>query len=102
MRSDFDRARGLMARLYMPEDRGMIFVYDQEEPRAFWMKNTILPLDMVFMDAGKKVVEIKKNILPCKLDPCPTYLSVASAQFVLELNAGTADRIGLSIGDQMY
>ena len=102
MKSSVDQARGLMSRLYLAPDRGMIFAYDRERPLTFWMKNTMLPLDIIFFDARKKVVDMKKNAVPCKVDSCLLYPSQVPAQFVLELNAGTADRIHLSVGDQMY
>lgn len=102
MDDGFERRNGLMSRLYLAPDRGMIFVYDSEQPLTFWMKNTFLPLDIIFLDARRRVVNIQKNAVPCKIDSCSLYPSVVPAQFVVELNAGTADRIHLSVGDQMY
>ncbi len=100
--TNLERAKGLMSRLYLAPDRGMVFAYDREQLLNFWMKNTLLSLDIVFLDAQKKVVSIQRNALPCKADPCWLYPSGAPAQYILELNAGMADRIHLSIGDQMY
>lgn len=96
-----ERAQGLMSRLYMSSNRGMIFLYPQERPLAFWMKNTRLSLDIIFFDASGRVVDIKNNVPPCQYDPCPTYPSQKPAVTVLELNAGVARQIGLKIGDSM-
>lgn len=97
-----ERSYGLMSRVFLPSDRGMIFVYDREEFRSFWMKNTFIPLDMIFLDAQKKVVDIKKNIPPCHKDLCSFYTSTVPVQYVLEVNGGISDLIGLRLGDRLY
>jgi uncharacterized protein len=95
-----ERTRGLMFRKSLPQDSGMFFIFDGEDQRSFWMKNTLIPLDMIFMDAGYKVVSVAKNVQPCKKDPCQTYPSVKPAKFVLEVNGGMSDSIGLKEGDK--
>lgn len=98
MRTEGDRARGLMFRRYMPEDRGMLFDFEIEQPVMMWMKNTYLPLDMVFISRAGKVVNIARDAEPMSETIIP---SGAPAYAVLELNAGAAARIGLKPGDQV-
>jgi uncharacterized membrane protein (UPF0127 family) len=98
MRTDDQRARGLMHRRFMPEDRGMLFDFKREEPVAMWMKNTYLSLDMVFIDKSGKVVNIAENTEPLSERIIPSAGPVLA---VLELNAGTARRIGLKPGDRL-
>lgn len=99
---DAERARGLMFRDAMPEDRGMLFIHEREEPQAYWMKNTRIPLDILYFDAGRRLVSQQRDVPPCSLgDRCPPYPSDAPARFVLELNAGEAARLGLADGAEM-
>ena len=94
-----EQEHGLMDRTSMPADHGMLFVFPVAEPQTFWMKDTLIPLDMLFFDASHRLVTIRADVLPCKADPCPTYASTAPARYVLELNAGTAAKLGLHKGD---
>lgn len=93
------REHGLMDRTAMPQDHGMLFVFADAEPRTFWMKDTLIPLDMLFFDNAKRLVTILRDVPPCRADPCPVYASGKPARYVLELNAGTAARIGARKGD---
>ncbi|MBR9707162.1 MAG: DUF192 domain-containing protein [Candidatus Diapherotrites archaeon] len=95
---DAERSQGLMFRASLAENAGMWFVFDGEKQRTFWMKNTLIPLDIIFVDSEFKVVDIKSAV-PCESDPCTTYSSKSPAQFVLEVNAGFAKKHSLSIGD---
>ena len=90
-----ERAKGLMFRESMPENRGMLFIFDADAPRAFWMKNTLIPLDMVFIDENMTVVDVL-TAEPCKADPCPSYKS--HGKYVLEINAGLAEKYGVKSG----
>ena len=99
-RTDPERERGLMYRTHMPADHGMLFVFSDAQPRYFWMKNTLIPLDIIFFDAHKRLVNISANTPPCKTPECPTYASAAPAQYVLELNAGMAAKLGLKPGER--
>jgi YVTN family beta-propeller protein len=93
--------RGLMFRKHLPWNVGMLFVFHNEEPRTFWMKNTLIPLDMIFVDSNLKIVDIKENVPPCTQgDECPLYPSQERAQYVLEVNAGFFQENGIKIGDQ--
>ena len=98
MRSGPQRERGLMFRRYLPQDRGMLFDFDVERPVMMWMKNTYLPLDMIFIGHTGKVVGLAENTEPLSEKIIP---SGAPAYGVLEVNAGTAARIGLKIGDSV-
>ena len=99
---DAERARGLMFRDALPEDRGMLFIHDAEVPQAYWMKNTKIPLDILYFDDGRKLVAQQRDVPPCSLgDACPSYPSEAPARYVLELNAGEAARLGLKDGATM-
>jgi len=96
---DAERARGLMFRDEMPSDRGMLFVHEREEPQSYWMKNTRIPLDILYFDNAATLVSQQRDVPPCSLgDRCPPYPSAAPARFVLELNAGEAARLGLKDG----
>ena len=94
-------ARGLMFRTHLPWNAGMLFAYDDEETRRFWMKNTLIPLDMVFFDSSSKIIDIKENVPPCKQEECPTYPSKEPAQYVLEVNAGFVQEKGIKLGDRL-
>ena len=93
-----ERATGLMNRQSLPLDRGMLFVFEQPGLHFFWMKNTLLPLDIVWLSHDKRVLHIEENVPPCKKDPCPAYGPPMKSLYVLEVNAGVAQRQGLSAG----
>ncbi len=95
------RRQGLMHRAGLPDGRGMLFLYPDEAPRAFWMKNVAFPIDIVFFDANWQVVGLTERAPPCPGDPCPLHRSGAPARHVLELPAGTAERLGLGVGDRI-
>ena len=95
------RARGLMYREHLMPGHGMLFVFPDSEPRAFWMKNTKISLDMLFFDAERKLVSVQREVPPCEADPCPTYPSDGPARFVLELNGGASDSLELESGDEL-
>ncbi|HEY6137626.1 MAG TPA: DUF192 domain-containing protein [Thermoanaerobaculia bacterium] len=84
------RSQGLMYRDQLAEDRGMLFFFPQSGEYPFWMKNTLIPLDMIWIDDQRRIVHVKSNVPPCKADPCPSYPPNANASYVLELAAGVA------------
>jgi uncharacterized membrane protein (UPF0127 family) len=92
------RQLGLMYRDTLAENQGMLFLFDNEEVRSFWMKNTVLSLDMIFVNARNEVVTIHKYTTPYSEE---TYVSTKPAKYVLELNAGYADRKKISVGDRI-
>lgn len=87
---DRERMRGLMFRSRMDDDQGMVFVFDRELPLSFWMKNTLIPLDMLYFDSRGRLVSIQHDVPPCRTAMCPSYPSDGPARYVLELNAGRA------------
>lgn len=96
---DAERARGLMFRDAMADDRGMLFIHDAQEPQAYWMKNTRIALDILYFDNDRKLVSQQRGVPPCSLgDACPSYPSNAPARYVLELNAGQAEKLKLQDG----
>lgn len=99
--TDASRERGLMYREHMDADHGMLFVFPQEAPQAFWMKNTKIALDMLFFDREGTLVALHERVPPCISDPCPAYPSNAPAQYVLELNGGAAAKLGVRPGDRL-
>lgn len=96
------RARGLMFRDALADGHGMLFIHDQEERQAYWMKNTRIPLDILYFDGSLRLVSQQRDVPPCSVgDRCPPYPSNAPALYVLELNAGEARRLGLRDGTVM-
>ena len=100
---DASRTRGLMFRDAMPADHGMLFLFDEMQPRVFWMKNTHIPLDILYFDKNYKLVSMQQRVPPCRSagNDCPQYPSTGPAQYVLELNAGVADKLGVKEGDEL-
>ncbi|WP_170759868.1 DUF192 domain-containing protein [Ruegeria lacuscaerulensis] len=93
-----ERARGLMFRESLPQRSGMLFIFDPPQPVAFWMKNTLIPLDIVFVDRAGTVTSVHANAQPGDLTPIEGGDSVFA---VLEINAGLADRYLITPGTQM-
>jgi uncharacterized membrane protein (UPF0127 family) len=93
-----EQARGLMHRTALGEDRGMLFVYDSEEERSFWMRNTLIPLSIAFMDSGGRIVDIQ-DMEPLDDEP-PSYVSAEPAQYALEVNQGFFEEHGIEVGDR--
>ncbi|MBN8547169.1 MAG: DUF192 domain-containing protein [Ignavibacteria bacterium] len=94
--TEYDRQRGLMFRKSMLETQGMLFVFPEEEMQSFWMRNTYISLDMIFIDANKKIVTIHKNT---KTLSDQSYASTKPAKYVLEVVGGFCDRHGVVEGD---
>ncbi len=96
------RQKGLMFRDSMPADHGMLFVFPYTERQAFWMKNTRIPLDILYFDADGGFVSGAFRTPPCTGgDRCPSYPSEARARYVLELNAGVGAALNLATGDKI-
>jgi uncharacterized membrane protein (UPF0127 family) len=95
-----DQARGLMYRRSLEKDSGMLFIFRKEEPQSFWMKNTLIPLDMIFISRDLVIVDIT-TMQPCAAYPCPDYTSRQPAQYVLEINAGYSRSLNILIGDKI-
>src|ERR671914_236929 len=93
--------RRLMFRNHLPWNAGMLFAFNEEGPQIFTMKNTLIPLDMIFVDENSEIVDIIENVPPCKQDPCPLYPSEEPAQYVLEVNAGFVQQNAIQVGDRL-
>jgi hypothetical protein len=92
--------RGLQYRDSMPKDEGMLFIFPQNVQAMFWMKNTLFPLDIIWINEDKKIVHIEKNVPPCLQEICPTYGPTEPVLYVLEVNAGFANANNISVGNQ--
>ncbi len=99
--SPYEHSRGLMFRNQLDLDKGMLFIFKGEKISPFWMKNTLIPLDIIWINQDKKVVFISRNAQPCKKDACPLITPDKKAQYVLELNGGISDKIGLKAGNKI-
>lgn len=93
--------RGLMFVRGLPDDEGMLFLFDQEAPRSFWMKNCEMAIDMVWLDAAFRIVDITHSAPPCTTDPCPHFSPKVPARNVLEMRGGLAKERGLKEGDTL-
>jgi uncharacterized membrane protein (UPF0127 family) len=93
-----EQRRGLMFRRSMADDAGMLFLYEDEEPLSYWMRNTYIPLDIIYINAEGRIVSLVRNAAPLSDRSLP---SGAPAIAVLEVNGGTADRLGFGEGDEV-
>jgi uncharacterized membrane protein (UPF0127 family) len=98
MVDDPDRAMGLMFRAELPEDHGMLFVFDRLDFHGIWMKNCRFPIDIVWLDEERRVVHVAEGVPPCQKDPCTVYRPMRKARFVVEIGAGQARREGIAVG----
>lgn len=94
-----ERAKGLSNREYLREEDGMLFIFDEEGLYSFWMKDTLIPLDIMWIDEDLKIVHIEKNIRP-ETYPA-SYRSPVPARFVLEVNAFFSDTFNIKVGDRV-
>jgi uncharacterized protein len=97
-RTQDEQARGLMFRRSLAPDRGMIFPYNPPRQVAFWMKNTLIPLDMVFIRPDGTIGRIASNAVPMSLEPVPSIDPVSA---VLEIAGGRAAELGFNVGDKV-
>jgi len=99
-----EKQQGLMYRESLDEDAGMFFLYDEEQPLMYWMKNTLIPLDMIFLSADRNIIHIESEVPPCKpleSNDCPGYGPKEEGQYVLEVNGGYAEEHGIEVGDSV-
>lgn len=96
--TDFDRQLGLMKRISMEENQGMLFVFPAEGMQSFWMRNTLFSLDMIFVNSKKEIVTIHKNT---KILSDESYPSTAPAQYVVEVNSGFTSKNKIEVGDKV-
>ncbi len=93
-----EQAQGLMFRRKLARDAGMLFLYKNDRPRGMWMKNTVIPLDMIFIEADGRILKVVERTVPQSLE---TIESGGPARAVLEINGGTASRLEISVGDKV-
>ena len=93
--------KGLMFRRYIANNSGMLFVYPKDNFYSMWMKNCFIPLDLIWLDSKGRVVYIVKNAPPCSKEPCRVYQPMCMARFVIELKAGTVEKLNLKVGDRV-
>lgn len=92
------KMRGLMYRGSLPEDRGMLFVFEDQRMQGFWMKNTLISLDLIFISEDMTITTIFEAD-PCEEDPCQTYDAIA--KYVLEVNKGYSKTHDINVGDKV-
>ncbi len=92
----YKRTAGLMYRRSLPTKAGMLFIYEQSKPRFFWMKNTYISLDIIYVNENMQIVTIQKNQKPLSEKPISSY---RDSMYVVEVNAGFCDKYGINIGD---
>lgn len=95
-----ERAQGLMHRKELAEDKGMLFVFDQEALPGFWMKNMEIPLDIIWISRDQRIIGIKTNALPCR-DSCESIVPPDKIKYALEVNAGFAEKNQVKAGDKV-
>jgi len=96
--NEAERMRGLMDRQNLPDNAGMLFIFQNDEPRSFWMKNTFISLDIIYINSNKEIVSIQKYTQPKSTYSIP---SEKPAMYVLEVNAGFTDKYGIKPGDKI-
>lgn len=94
-------SKGLSFRDELPEDRGMLFIFSHDRKQRFWMRNTFIPLDIIYLDSNYRVVNMALDVEPCAKDPCKKYPSNVPVRYVLEVNAGVGTSLGLKLGDRV-
>jgi uncharacterized membrane protein (UPF0127 family) len=94
-------ANGLMFRPSLPADRGMFLLFEAERYPSIWMRNTLISLDLIYLDNSGMVVGLMSDVPPCAADPCPTYPATEPSRAVLELVAGSIASHGLKVGDKL-
>ena len=100
--SERDRSIGLMYREKIDASKGMLFIFPEEGKHPFWMRNTLIPLDIIWLDKDYKAVYIQENAQPCKESVCGTLKPDQDAMYVLEINAGKVKEMGLKVDDEMF
>ena len=99
MVKDEDRAMGLMFRPSLAPDRGMLFLFEDSDFHGIWMKNCKFPIDIVWLDADRKIVHVQEGAPPCTKEPCAVYTPLRRASYVVELGSGQARREKAAVGE---
>jgi uncharacterized membrane protein (UPF0127 family) len=96
--TETQRNLGLMFRPSLPDDHGMLFLFPSPDRHGIWMKNMLIPLDILWLDDRKRIIHIETNVPPCQREPCLIYRSETPSLYVIELSAGTVTQAGLRQG----
>jgi uncharacterized membrane protein (UPF0127 family) len=99
-RTSETQARGLMGQTSLPQDGGMAFLFDGEIRAGFWMKDTLIPLSILFWQGDGRIIDIL-DMRPCREDPCPVYRASAPYVGAIEMNRGAFERLGVEVGDTL-
>ena len=99
MVKDEDRAMGLMFRPSLAPDRGMLFLFEDSDFHGIWMKNCKFPIDILWLDADRKIVHVQEGAPPCTKEPCAVYTPLRRASYVVELGSGQARREKAAVGE---
>ena len=102
VRTQAEKEKGLMYRKNLDKKQGMLFINNEEKIYPFWMKNMRFPLDIIWLDNNLEVVFVAKNAQPCGEGECNNIIPNKPARYILEINSGEADRIGLKQGDRFH
>lgn len=94
-------AQGLMGRVRLEENKGMLFVFPEDILLTFWMKETLIPLDIIFVSKEHEIIDVISNAPPCKASPCSIYSSTAKGRYAIEVNAGFAGLNLIKVGDKV-
>ncbi|MFP4567337.1 MAG: DUF192 domain-containing protein [Candidatus Woesearchaeota archaeon] len=92
-----EQRQGLMNIESMPENKGMLFIFEDEKKQAFWMKNTLIPLDIIWINSNYEIIHIE-TAEPCTSEPCKIYTPTENAKYVLEINAGLTEQKNIELG----
>lgn len=95
-----ERQQGLMHRQSLAERSGMLFLFQEPTSGGFWMKDTLIPLSIAFLDADGRILRIL-DMEPCRADPCPVYVPGVAYRAALEVNQGAFERAGVKVGDRV-
>ena len=95
------RVLGLMFRDQLPDNHGMLFIFENPDFHGIWMKNCRIPLDILWLDQNRRVIHAEENVPPCQADPCHTYYPLQKALYVLELNAGLIEKEKIPLGTHL-
>ena len=102
--NDANRQKGLMERAKLEKNQGMLFIFEKNGIYPFWMKNTLIPLDIIWISADKKITYIHKNAVPCQntvVALCKTIIPTNTAKYVLEINGGLSEELQIKTGDEV-
>lgn len=99
--NSIERTKGLMFRKSLEQNKGMLFLFNKEAKYSFWMKNTFISLDIIWINKDKKIVFISENNQPCKWYYCSSIKPTKDAKYILEVNSGIVKKVGLKIGDEL-